>query len=342
MATNTLSIRNNLYDVLKFKSPDSKAALSAANTLLERNDIMADLPSYPANGGTFQSGLRTTSLPEGSIVNVGEFWASTKATRERYVEMLCTIRNSWESPEDVLKTEGKEISMALVAEEKKDHVEGLAQGFMNLILEGPTTPQANAIVGLMGRAPWNSPDEEFCYDVGGNNSDLRSVWMMQPGITTVHLLHNPNHPTLGVQVEEMGRSREVDPSTATSTTARNHRWIITIEFMLQQGLCIRNELSVKRLANIPTASSDYAGPDVVTAAIKAALRHNSMRSRPWFAYCDSRVYTQLVLSANDKLKVYTSDKNIYQTALPMIGTNIIIRSCDALNKDDASGETRIT
>jgi len=342
MATNTLSIRNNLYDVLKFKSPNSLAALSAANTLIERNDMIADLQSFPANGGTFHSGLRTTSLPNGSLTNVGEFWASTKATRERYLEVLCTIRDSWESPVDVLKTEGKEISQALVTEEKANHVEGNGQAWMNLLLEGPSTQQANAIVGLMGRAPWNSPDEEFCYDVGGNNSDLRSVWMMQPGISTVHLLHNPNHPTLGVEVEEKGESREVDPSTATSTTARNHRWIITIEFMLQQGLCIRNQLAVKRLANIPTASSDYAGPDVVTAAIKAALRHNALANRPWFLYADSRVYTQLVLSANDKLKVYTSDRNIYQTALPMIGTNIIIRRMDALNKVDATGETRIT
>jgi hypothetical protein len=342
MSTNTLATRNNLYDVLKFKSPNSLAALSAANTLVERNDMMADLQSFPANGGTFQSGLRTTSIPGGSITNVGEFWASDKATREKYLEVLCTIRSSWESPVDVLKTEGSEISQALVAEEKKDHVEGIGQGWMNLILKGPATPQANAIVGLMGRPPWNSPDEEFCYDVGGNNSDLRSVWMMQPGITTVHLLHNPNHPTLGVEVEEMGKSREVDPDTATSTTAMKHRWIITIEFMIQQGLMIRNQLAVKRLANIPTAAADYAGPDVVTAAIKAALRHNKMAARPWFAYCDSRVYTQLVLSANDKLKVYTSDKNIYQTALPMIGTNIIIRRMDALNLDDGSGETRIT
>ena len=342
MATNTLASRNNLYDVLKFKSPNSMAALSSANTLIERNDLMADLASYPANGGTFHQGLRTTSLPNGSLVNVGEYWGVTKATREKYIEVLATIRDSWESPVDVLKTEGKEISQALIAAEKADHVEGNGQAWMNLILEGPTTPQANAIVGLMGRAPWNSPDEEFCYDVGGNNSDLRSVWMVQPGISTVHLLHNPNHPTLGIEVEEKGESREVNPSTSTSLTAMQHRWIITIEFMLQQGLCIRNQLAVKRLANIPTAAADYAGPDVVTAAIKAALRHNSMANRPWFAYCDSRVYTQLVLSANDKLKVYTSEKNIYQTALPMIGTNIIIRRMDALNKDDASGETRIT
>lgn len=342
MATNTLSVRNNLFDVLKFKAPNSLAALSAANTLIERNDMMADLPSYPANGGTFHQGLRTTSIPNGSLTNVGEFWASSKATREKYLEVLATMRDSWESPVDVLKTEGKEISQALVAEEKANHVEGNGQAWMNLILEGPSTPQQNAIVGLMGRSPWNSPDEEFCYDVGGNNSDLRSVWMMQPGISTVHLLHNPNHPTLGIEVEEKGESREVDPSTSANVTARNHRWIITIEFMIQGGLCIRNQLAVKRLANIPTAAADYAGPDVVTAAIKAALRHNSMASRPWFAYCDSRVYTQLVLSANDKLKVYTSEKNIYQTALPMIGNNIIIRRMDALNKDDASGETRIT
>ena len=336
MATKTLSSRANLYDVLKFKRPDAKGALAAANTMIEQNDLLRDLASVAANGGIFHQGLRVNSLPSGSLVEVGGTWGSTKTERTPYVEMLATIRDSWESPIDVLKTEGREISMALVEDEKVNHIEGNTQAWVNLLLKGPTTPAQNAVVGLMKRPPWNAIDSEFCYDVGGSGDDLRSAWLMMPSISTVHLLHNPNHPTLGVEMEDMGRSRAVDQLDTTK-----HNWILTIEFLLQQGLNIRDQRAVKRLANIPCAITDYSGPEVIRFAITASLKHKTLANRPWFLYCDADLYAQLVNGTNDKLKVYTSDKNIYQTTLPMIGSNIIIRREDALNYASGSGEAEV-
>jgi hypothetical protein len=168
----------------------------------------------------------------------------------------------------------------------------------------------------MGRAPWNAVDSEFCWDVGGTGTDLRSAWLICPGPTRVHLIHNPNHPTAGIEFEDKGESREVDPNDSTK-----HRWILTHEYMIQQGLCIRDQRSVKRIANVQCAASDYSGADAINEAIN---------------------YTQLVLATNDKLKVYTSDRNIYQTALPMIGPNIVIRRMDALNHASGSGETVVS
>jgi hypothetical protein len=306
MATNTLGARGNLFDVVKLRAPNAK-------------------------------GIRTSSLPSGSLVNVGEYWAASKGERTPFVEALATMKDSWECPTDVLKTEGKEISQALVREERKDHIEGNGQAWCNLILQGPSTPTQNAIVGLMGRAPWNAVDSEFCWDVGGTGTDLRSAWLICPGPTRVHLIHNPNHPTAGIEFEDKGESREVDPNDSTK-----HRWILTHEYMIQQGLCIRDQRSVKRIANVQCAASDYSGADAINEAIKASLKHNINANKPWFLYCDADLYTQLVLATNDKLKVYTSDRNIYQTALPMIGPNIVIRRMDALNHASGSGETVVS
>ena len=52
----------------------------------------------------------------------------------------------------------------------------------------------------------------------------------------------------------------------------------------------------------------------------------------------SNLMIKLVISANDKLMVHTSNKNIYKTDLPMIGPDIIIARMDALNKVIGSGE----
>ena len=336
MATNTLSNRANLYDVIKFKAP-SGGAVECAQVLNERNDLIKDMPAVPSNGGLFHQGLRTASLPSGSLVNVGETWGMSKTERTPFVEALATIRDSWECPTDVLRTEGAEVSQALVQDEDESHIEGNGQSWCNLIIQGSSAPVQNGVDGLMDRAPWNALDSEFCYNVGGTGSDLRSAWLIQPSVSTFHLIYNPNHPTMGVEFEDKGEVYVKDGSDATK-----HQWQIVHEYMLQEGICVRDQRAVKRLANVQCAVTDYVGPDVVKYAIIASLKHSTLANRPWFLYCDADLYSQLVLGANDKLKVYTSDRNIYQTELPMIGPNIIVRRLDALNHASGSGETAVT
>lgn len=338
MATHSLESRGNLFDVMKLKAPDS-SAVSVTNTLVETNDMFKDMPSLPSNGGLFHQGVRVTSLPTGTLVNVGGTWGASKSERAPFVEVLATIRSRYQCPKDVLQTEGSEVSQMLVSEEKKDHVEGMGQSWVNLLLEGPSAPQQNAIVGLMGRAPWKTIDSIYTYDVGGTGNDLRSAWLIQPGPSTVHLIHNPNHPTLGVEMEDKGEV--FVQATVASGIVTAARWDIVIEFMLQQGICIRDQRAVKRIANVPCGSTDTPGADLINNVIRASLKHTVNASKMWFLYCDADLYTQLVLGANDKLKVFMSDKNIYQTVLPMIGTNIIIRRMDALNKVGGTGEAEV-
>jgi len=340
MSTQTLGNRANLYDVQKLKAPNG-GAVEITNTLVERNDLIHDLPALPANGGLFHTGARTANLPDASLTNIGGTWGSSKSERTPFVEALATVRSRFQSPKDVLQTEGPEVSQMLINEEKNDHIESMGQSWANLVVTGPSTPQQNGIVGLMGREPYTSIDNEFCYDVGGTGSNLRSAWLMQPGPSTVHLVYNPNHPTLGVEMNDKGEVFVQDP-TASSLDSAEGRWDIIIEFMLQQGFVIRDQRAVKRLANIPAGPTTIPGADLVNYAIRASMKHSVNLSKTWFLYCDADVHTQLVLAANDKLKVFMSDKNIYQTVLPMIGENIIIRRLDALNHAVDSGESAVS
>jgi len=344
MSTLALANRANLFDVQKLKAPDG-GMVDVTNTLTEVCDLLADLDALPSNGGLFHQGVRLSALPSGSLVNIGDTWGSSKSQRTPFVEALATIRDRWQSPKDVLTTEGADVSQALVADEDRNHLEGNTQAWANLLLEGQTTPKQNSIVGLMKRAPWNAIDSEFCYDVGGTGDDLRSAWLMQPGVTTVHLIYNPNHPTLGVSLEDKGEVFVQDFGSASnpaSLDAAEGRWDIIHEYMLQAGICIRDQRAVKRIANVPCGSTDTPGADLINNVIRASLKHNLSSSKMWMLYCDADLYTQLVLGANDKLKVFMSDKNIYQTVLPMIGPNVIIRRLDALNKAVSSGETQVT
>lgn len=277
MATVHLGSRANLFDLQKLKAPGNKGVLEITNTLVETLDLMKDLVSFPSNGGLFHKGMRISSLPSGSLVNVGGTWGSSKSERTPFVEALATIRDSWECPVDVLQTEGKEVSQALIKDERANHIEGNGQSWCNLILEGPTAPTQNAIVGLMGRAPWNAYDNENTWTVGGTGNDLRSAWLICPGPSRVHLIHNPDHPTLGIEFEDKTGPNgvyKVDPLDATK-----HNWWVVHEYMIQQGICIRDQRSVKRICNIQCGASDYSGADAINAAIKASLKHNLMANK---------------------------------------------------------------
>ncbi len=339
MGTNTLANRQNLYDVQKLKAPNG-GAVEITNTLVERNDLLFDLPALPSNGGLFHVGARTQALPGSTLTNIGGTWGSTKSERTPFVEALATIRARFQSPVDVLQSEGPEVSQMLVSEEKDDHIESIGQGWANTILKGPATPQQNSIVGLEGREPYKAIDNEFTWDVGGTGDDLRSCWLMQPGPSTVHLVYNPHHPTLGVEMNDKGEVFILNPAASTLDGAEG-RWDVIIEFMLQQGFVIRDQRSVKRIANIPAGSTDVPTAELINQVIRASNKHSSTMSKQWMLYCDADVHTQLILDANNKLKVHNSDQNIYQTELPMIGPNIIIRRLDALNLAAGSGESEL-
>jgi hypothetical protein len=231
------------------------------------------------------------------------------------------------------------------------HFMAINQGVTNIMIAGSTTPNQSAILGLMERAPYITYDGAFTFNVGGSGSDLRSAWLMKPGIDTVHTLYNPNHPTLGIEMKEMPISVEEGLGTGSD----EHRWNMWVEFRTIKGLCIRDMTAVKRLCNIPCGSTDYPGEDVVRMAIHASIVNSTKNAgvgqalgtaepdvlNTWMLYCDEQLYSKLVQAGNDKTFVYKSAENIYRTELPMIGDNIIIRRMDALNKTSGSGETAV-
>ena len=216
-----------------------------------------------------------------------------------------------------------------------------------------TVSNQSGIVGLAERAPYATYDNRFTFNVGGanTNTDLRSCWLMKPGVDTLHMLYNPNHPTLGIEQQDKGEQL----ITGLGTSADEHRWDIFIEFMVQKGIYIRDQRALKRICNVPCGVSDNPGADlinqIITASIVNAPTGGTMQVQadgritdtpaPWLLMCDEMLYAKLVILANDKLMVYMSENNIYHTSLPMIGPNIIIARWDALNRPIGDGEAPI-
>ena len=125
--------------------------------------------------------------------------------------------------------------------------------------------------------------------------------------------------------------------------------------MIQKGIFVRDQRALKRICNVPCGVSDLPGADLLNVIIEASIINaptggtmeqtaNGIVTElpsPWLLMCDERLYAKLVIAANNKTMVYTSEKNIYQTKLPMIGDNIIIARMDALNCVIGSGEAAV-
>jgi len=350
MATNTVGVSGNILDVLKFKMPDGSAVDQPINAMVELNDFQMDMPALPANGGMTHQGLRTIQLPTGYLTDVGGSWKSSKAEFEMFIDGLMTLRSTYRAPIDTYEVESAEIGQAQLEANLDGHIHALTQGLMNMMLEGSSVPNQSGLSALMQRDPYTTHDSSFTFSVGGSGSNLRSAWLMKPGIDTVHTVYNPNHPTLGIEQKDMG----VHPVTGLGTSSDEHRWDMWIEHKIVSGIVIKDQTAVKRICNIPVGLADYPGEDVINLAIEASIINATKQPgksqglgtasqilNTWMLYCDERLYAKIVRASNDKLMVYMSDQNIYRTSLPMIGTNIIIRRMDALNHALGSGETEI-
>jgi len=340
MGTNTIGVAGNIYDLLKIKAPDGSPIDFVVNTLMERDPFTAILPVIPSNGGLSHRGLRLTGLPTPYVVDIGGSWKESKSDREPFTEGLVTIRSAYQAPQDAFENESPAIRAALLEEERKAHIEAIDQAAMNLMLRGSdsTTKGQNKLIGLLERAPYQSVDNKYVFDVGGS-AILRHALLMKLGVSTVCGLYNPFHPTMGIEEKDKGEVR-VD---GLGTSEDEHRYDICIEYAITKGLCLRDQTAFKLIANIPVAASDNPGSTIVDMAIEASLVNATKNGdgKPWVLFCSERTYAKLVKAQNDKTFVYTTADNIWRTELPMISPNITIAVMDALNLDIADSETEL-
>ncbi|MFA7101068.1 MAG: major capsid protein [Bacilli bacterium] len=352
MATNSLLTIGNVFDLLKMRHPDGTPVDQVVRALAERDDFARLVPAFPANEGLTHHALRQVSLPTGYLVTLGGSWKASKSQYEPIDEALCTIRSTYQSPKDHFKAYEPAIGQRLLKAEKTGHIMMLNQQVTNLMLNGTTAPNQAALTGLMKRSPYTTYDNKFTFSVGGSGTDLRSCWLMKPGIDTLHFLYNKNHPTFGIEQEDKGEVL----IQGLGTSSDEHRWDIMIEFAIEKGICVLDQRALKRICNVPCGVSDNPGVDLINTIIDASIINaptgGSMEvnangdvselNSNWLLMCDERLYSKLVHANNDKYMVYQSDKNIYRTKMSMIGDNIIICRMDALNHEIGSGESAVS
>lgn len=326
--------RDNLFNMVKAHAPDG-TLLDMSMNLSEKNDLIRDFPSLPANGGRTHHGVRWSSLPSGTIISIGGGWSPSFGDLQPFTANCCIMKSRYQAPVDALKSEGAKAG-DYRREQENSHVEGLSQGASNTLIYGSNATAPEKINGLFNTAPWNDLTEtDYVYDMSGS-SNLRSAWLIAPGMSNCHLIHPKGEPGLGLSRE--AKPDQLVTASDTDAGATGKRWDVITEFEWIFGLVVRDQRSVKRIANIDSSLSAIS-TDLIRKILQARLRHNVSAPMGWFLYCDPLVYTQLVIMAGDKLNVRYSSDNPYRTSLPMIG-DVVIRRMDTL--DDDTNEVQLS
>lgn len=354
MSTLNQTTMGNMFDMVKFQLPNKTAIQSIAATLAERDDFTRYTPSLPANSGVSHTILRQLALPTGYVVDAGGSWKESKAEFEPDVSAMFTLRSTYRTNPDYFKNMAPEVAAVQLRAQKASHIMALAQGKNNLILNGSSTPSQSTITGLMGMTQYSSIDYSFTFTAGGTGNDLRSCWLMKPGVDTVYTIHNAYHPTMGIEMDDKGEQL----ITGLGTSSDEHRYDIFIEFMLQSGIVVEDQRALKRICNVACGTSDNPGTDLINAIIDAAninaptggtlMEYDqdgkviNELAAPWILLCDERLHSKLIRTQNDKLFVYESEDNIYRTKVKSIGGDIIIARFDALNHAIGSGESALS
>jgi len=333
--------RDNIFNVAQTFGADG-AHLEMAQNLAEVNDLVRDLPSYPANEGMAHSDARWDSIPSGEFISIGDAPASDFARASKYRETIGYLAKRYQCPEDVLGSQGTPDEIAAYRSDQERAIEeGLTQGLANALVRGTAGADPEKLDGILNRAPWNSAaNTEYVFDVGGT-SNLRHALLIKPGRTTFHLLHRKSHKTAGIERIDRG----VVPVTVTSTdangTANRTRFDVMTDFKWFVGWNIKNQKAVKIIANIDITYTNITQTLIrkilearyihtVISSMRGAVNPEMTVEAPWHLYVDPYVHIQLMDLAMNKSNVRYSPDNPYKFNLPMIG-DIIIRRMEALN-----------
>ena len=318
--------RDNLFNAMKAKAPSGEI-LDLTYRLVERDPILRDVPTYPANNGATHFGHRwlTDITPTVSVVGGG--WTSSVAQGQQYDEDMVLVRSRYQCPADVLQHMGSGAAAYRDAQEGI-HEKSMQRGWTSTIIRGTAAGSNKLVNGMASRAPWNAITTDYCVDMGGS-TNLRSMWLVNPGAAKFHLIHNPNNPTLGVK--RTPKPQQLVTVTDTDANGSGKRWDEITEFEFEHGICICENMAIKRIANNDHTATITAA--TIEKIIELRLIHDNFLDGQWFLWCDPRMFINLIKLAQTEMNVIYSSDNPYRVNLPMIG-DIIVRNIEALNYDD--------
>lgn len=289
MATHATGTYFTLVETARRHDPDGNIA-KIAEVLTEKNQLLEDAVFKEANNLTSHMYTRRLTEPSGSWVNVNE-GVSIEASRTRQlVEPIKMLESYSRIDERILEVERN--PEAFRSTEDISHVAGLSKTFAESFFYGDVADDTSEIIGLSNRDDWDAAADTNVEDEGGSGTDCSSVWIIDWGMDTVHMVYPVGSKTAGVEMEDLGRQIVNETSGALYTA-------MVTRFKMHTGIVVRDPACVQRIASVE--NSGTANNIDTDTLIKAIVK---MPEQKGVIYMNKEVLGYLLIEAKDKTNVY--------------------------------------
>lgn len=322
-----LDTRYNIIDMLKLVKDNR--FISFAEVLTEKNPLLYDFPTLPANGILSNEGSRETSLPTPQIIKIGAGHSASTVRWDNYKEEISLFVDRVVIPKHTLDIQPDKAAFRAKVEDR--HAEGFGQGVCNHVIYGTSVASPEKFDGLDVRYsvpdatdptdPSSSSADFAVFDAGGTGSDTMSMWLIQPALDKIHFITPANNPNMGLSTVDGGLVYATD--AISGLERQEHR----TELEWWVGLNIVDIRSCARIRNIESAVANLDAS--VLQLVFQAEEETFKGSEQIFLYCPKRMMTFFHIMAEAKMNVIYDRNNIYDIPLYRIG-KILIRPLDAL------------
>jgi len=310
----TLTSTYSLLEQAKRINPDGTQALIAEVLNRRTGMILGEAPWLPSNDVWTNKTTRRGSLPTGSRRRLNQRIA---ASVSRTTEIMDTIENleDWCEVDQAL-VDSMPSPAIFRAGEVDAFIEGLGQTIASDVFYANSNSDPDAMHGIAARL--GTLDGRFVIGASGTGSDVTSIYVVNWGQATSHLIYPKNMAAnMGVQ--------HTDEGAVTSETSDGKMRVYRDHFVIRCGLVVRDPRSIGRLANIETAgaTNTFDEDDLIT------LLNNMTKGPGTRIYCNETILTQMQIRAKDKSNVYyTPGGNALSGEPPLYFNGVPIRQID--------------
>lgn len=321
-----------LLDFAATLGPDNKVA-DIIEMVDQENEVTQDAVAIEGNLPTGHMTNVRTGIPMPTWRKLYGGVQPSKSGYAKVVENIGMMENYGEVDKALADLNGNTAAFRLL--EDKGIIEGFAQEFTSTLFFGNEVNEPESFTGFAPRfnALTGADNSENVISAGGSGSDLTSIWLVQWGTDSTHLVY-PKGSQGGVQSSDKGQVtiENIDGNGGRMEAYRTHyRW--------DTGLVVRDWRKVVRVCNIPPAIySDAAGTTskaLVALLIRALERLKNPGAGRTAFYLNGSVRAALRLGMLEKVSAQLTWETIAGKRVLMFD-NIPVRRVDALKPTEST------
>ena len=321
----TVGTLANLFNLAQLKDPRGGGIMQMIFSMAEMQDILQDMPFFPANDKTSHKFVRSTKLVTGTWTDVNDGITASKGQMKSYrtnlgrLESRLTIDNRMMNQETNFG--------AFVERMAHPHYEGLGQQMADAYVLGSNSggQQFNGIEAhITSASQTDEAGRKMFQTYAGTGSDLASILAVDWGMDKVYSVYPQGHAYVGVQKDE-------HPQELITGNNSAQLFAYLCDFKWVSALVIADDRCVRRAGNIDSSgtTNNLLSSSYETDPIVDMLGTMRNLGRDATLYMNRTIWSQFWKVTKDKTNVNYTAETPWKQPEMLFGNNRI-RITDSL------------